>query len=342
MDDLRTAVWNGLKNKKASKYYKSTGWMATKCPHCDNMYDKKAHLSIQLIDGRPIIATCFRATCNVGGIVNRAFGKSLGLPDDVCDALEEESLRYHKYTTVTKYYSNKDDFQLGKVDPVVNEYFTSRTGKDLYEYQDKLRIATDMRDFLKVNHLSIPQVYPLIKWENSGAKFIYFFNSTYSVVHYREVYGKNRRGKMTLVKGTTKELIKHKPYFIENNDNIHKGMNDMLVLAEGPFDIINSFLYVLNEKATYVAAGGQANMRSIIFEYTKYHYRARIHIVSDSDVDISWYKRYLLPKIKPRVSELVVYYNKNGKDVGDIKDGINIKKITLLLYNKEKEEELLD
>lgn len=340
MDELRQKILDELTQKRNCKYYKNTGWVETKCPSCDKKRDNKRHLNIQLIDGRPIIGTCFRASCNVGGILNKQFGKSLGLSDELCTLLEEESIKYHKYSTVTKYYVNniRDDFILGDIDPDVGEYFLKRTGKNLIEYQSVFRICTSMKKFLKVNKLKIPQAYPLIRWEEEGRKFIYFFNSTYSVVNYREIYGENLKGKLTLVRGNTKENLKHKPYFVDNNKNEYNEDFDTLIIAEGPFDIVNTYLHLFSgHNALFLSVTGAASLKSIIFEYTKYHYRARIHIISDKDIDISWYKRFLYNKIKDRVSEFIVYYNKLSKDVGDISDGFDMEKITLIEFNKEQE-----
>lgn len=338
MNDLRKDVLEFLKDHRDTKWYKNTGYLETKCPICD-ANSKKRHLSIKLIDNQPIAYKCFRASCNAGGILNRKFAKTLGLPEDLCQALEDESLKYHNYSTTPKYYSRKGDFLLGVIDTAVNEYFRDRTGKDIFEVQEKLRITTNITNWQKINNIRIKQLYPLVLWEERGDKFIYFFNSAYSTVHYRQING-DKRGRVTLVTGSTKEPIRHKPYFIEDNINKFDDENSVLVLAEGPFDIINTYLYLNPEPhGMYIAVGGMANMKSIIMEYTKYHYRAKVYIMSDDDVDISWYKRYLLPRIDQRISSLEIIYNTKAKDVGNIEDGIELKRTILKLFDPEIEKE---
>ena len=103
--------------------------------------------------------------------------------------------------------------------------------------------------------------------------------------------------------------------------------------------MINSYLLAFpNTNGVFVCAGGAASMRTIISEFTKYHYRSRIWVVSDKDVDISLYKRYLLKKVDSRISEMCVFYNKLAKDIGDISTGINLEKTTLKYFDKKKEQ----
>lgn len=339
MDKLRKHLMNELLDKRDSVARSGHKYISTKCPICDS-YSTKRHMDIKLIDGKPITYKCWRASCGVEGQLNREMGRKLGLSLDLCDALENESRRYSKYRVTTiKYHERIDSYLLGQVDPVVADYFNSRTGNNLYELQDKLRITTNITDWQKINNVKIPALFPLVKWESNDCKFIYFFNSTFTTIHYRQVDG-DRRGRITLVKSLD-DNIRHKPYFvIRNNPDYDTDCNrNLMILAEGPFDMINSYLLAFPKvNGVFVCAGGAASMRTIISEFTKYHYRSRIWIVSDTDVDISLYKRYLLKKVDKRISEMSVFYNKLSKDIGDIKTGINLEKTTLKYFDKKKEE----
>lgn len=255
-----------------------------------------------------------------------------------------ESTKFYKYSDTPRYYGKLKDYQMGPVSSIAEDYFLNRTGKSLIEYQDKLRIATNIREWMRVNHTGI--IEPLItlaRWEDLGDRFIYFFNDAFSTVHYREIWG-DKRGRITLVKNG-KERLKHKPYYIDNTNILTDSFNgfDEVIFAEGPFDIINSYIHLFNDrKALFIASGGLANTRSLVMEFTKYHYRARITFVSDDDVDISWYKKYLLKKIDSRISELVVYYNQKAKDVGNISDGFDMKKITLKRFDMDMEKAFIE
>lgn len=339
MDNIRKQLMNELLDKRDSVSRSDHRYISTKCPICDG-HSTRRHMDIKLIDGKPITYKCWRASCGVEGQLNRDMGRKLGLSLDLCDALENESRKYSKYRVTTiKYHERVDTYLLGHIDPMVGDYFSKRTGKSLHELQDKLRIVTDITNWQKINNVNVRPLYPLVKWEELGQKFIYFFNSTFTTIHYRQVNG-DKRGRITLVKSID-DNIRHKPYFVirNNPDYDDDTGRNLLILAEGPFDMINSYLLAFpNTNGVFVCAGGAASMRTIISEFTKYHYRSRIWVVSDKDVDISLYKRYLLKKVDSRISEMCVFYNKLAKDIGDISTGINLEKTTLKYFDKKKEQ----
>lgn len=339
MDKLREDVLNAL--PLGSKYRKNTGWVQTKCPNCDGN-SKKSHLNILLLDDHPIRYRCFRASCNTGGIVNRLMGRKLGFPGELNERLEKESIRFYKYTTSPKYYAKTKDYELGDLEGFATEYFGLRTGKDLNQLQDQLRICSNLNLFCKLNDIDPKVAYPVTKWEREGRQFIYFFNESFTSLLYREVYGDNAKGRISLIKNDPKNNIKHKPYVLVNNGEVKLDEDhDVLILSEGPFDIINSLLYLAPRlKATFIAVAGLANLKTIIMEFSKYHYRPRVYIMSDKDVDISWYQKYLLKRIDKRISELVVFYNTLAKDIGDIRDGFNINRIDVKLFNYIIEENM--
>ena len=89
MDKLREAVKDWLLDHRDSKFSNNTQWLETKCPKCD-ANSKKRHLSIQLKDDKPMIVKCFRASCNMGGKLNRQMARALGMPAELSDQLEDE------------------------------------------------------------------------------------------------------------------------------------------------------------------------------------------------------------------------------------------------------------
>lgn len=345
MDNVRIQLMNELLDKRDSVARQNHRYISTKCPICDS-HSNKRHLDIKLIDNKPITYKCWRASCGVEGQLNREMGRKLGLSLDLCDTLEDESRKYSKYRVSTiKYHDRIDTYLLGSVDPVVGDYFSRRTGNSLHELQDRFRIVTNITEWQRINNVNIKYLYPLVKWEEIGHKFIYFFNSTFTTIHYRQVNG-DKRGRITLIKSID-DNIRHKPYFIVRNnpdyvedDSLER---NLMILAEGPFDTINSYLLAFPKvNGVFVCAGGAASMRTIINEFAKYHYRSRIWIVSDNDVDISLYEKYLLKKVDKRISEMCVYYNKLSKDIGNIETGIHLEKTTLKYFDKKKEKLLED
>lgn len=329
MDDLRKEIIEALPKK--SKLYRNTNWMQTPCPKCDSN-SKKMHLHIHLEEGKPIIYKCFRAGCNTAGMLNRHMGRKLGFSSSLNARIEEEAVKYSKYTTSHKYYGKSKDYDLGPLDSFAVDYFFDRTGKDLYDYQEQLRICSNMSKFVDANDIDRRKVNMLLRWEYDGGRFIYFFNDAFSTVFYREIYGENRKGRLNIISANDGETLLHKPYIIQAKGDIDLSPYfDTVILAEGPFDIINTYFHVApkNINATFISVAGLANMKSIILEYAKYHYKPKIFVVSDRDVAPSWYRHYLLKRIDERIAELVVFYNRNAHDVGDITEGLDIQRIVI-------------
>ena len=343
--ELRKEILKSL--PKNSKFYRNTKWVQTSCPKCDGK-NKKMHLHIHLEEGKPIIYKCFRAGCNTAGLMNRYIGRKLNFTSKLNDKLEAEAVKFSTYSTAHNYIQKNKDYTLGTLDDFAVDYFNDRTGKDLYEFQDLLRISSNMTRFAKDNDIERKKVSMLLRMERNGRRFIYFFNDTFSTVFYREVYGENRKGRLNIISTSRSDMIlSHKPYIIQPKGSLNLSEYfSTVILAEGPFDIINSYFHVApkNLNATFISTGGVAQLRSVIFEYTKYHYKAKIFIVSDNDVTISWYRHYLLTRIENRISELIILYNLSAHDVGDINAGINMNKVVLkdldpLLLEEMRQEE---
>lgn len=319
-----------------SSFSKNTGWLACKCPFCDNKSDTKRHMSICLIPGGHMIYRCWRDSCQVKGVLNRDIGRRFLLDGEICNILEEEASRYVKYPHTTIYYARVGNFKLGKIDAVVDQYFKDRTGFNLNEVQEELRIVTDLNHFVKINKIEDKSnVYPLLLQEQNGAKFIYFFNDTFTSIGYRQVNGK-LKGFVSLFKTDPKSRKKHLPYIL-GREYEKQPNRESLYLAEGQFDIINTYLTIFKDKpGAFIATGGMAKLRNIVVQFIKTHYRPRITILSDSDVKLSIYNK-LLKQIDSRISELVILYNTKYKDVGEIEKGYNFKKVILKEYNQKIE-----
>ena len=311
----------------------NAGWFNTACPFCDKKGTKKPHFYLQLKEGTPLVYKCFRASCMKSGLLNKNVAKSIGiLNSDVLSEIEDLRLKYSKGKKDNiEYHKNiKKSIKLPELSEVVKNYFTSRTLVDASEYQDVFRIASSLKEFYKMYKNKI--YYPNIKtqlYRESKSDFIYFFNDTYTQVLFRELKPDGRKGKLSLIDIPKNSNKSHKPYSIKGDGKykLHNEFSSTLVLAEGPFDIINAYLLLKDSMdGWFISGGGFSSTKKVINEFTKYYGFPHIIIMSDSDVDLSIYKKRILPSIKNRISDMIVFYNIKGKDIGDRSEVIEFKK----------------
>lgn len=310
--------------------YHNTAWLECKCPFCD-MNSKKRHLNILMDRNHPLIFRCFRASCGRSGVVNKKMGRTLGITNSsLLEAIENDYLKSSKTKLVPSYYVNDfiEDYsyevELHDLRDDTKEYFFKRTGIKVDKYKSLFRICDNITKFISDNkgRFNAKKLYYLTKLEESGNNFIYFFNDTYTMLYYRQING-DKKGKMSLVDNVYDRYIRHKPYYFSSDKN------PKLYIAEGIFDIINTYFYTGNKKGSYIASNGFASTRNILFEFTKYIYLPDIVILSDNDVPIEKYQKFLRGQLDNRIRTLNILYNENDKDIGDIRSGIQYKKIRL-------------
>ena len=329
-DEIREYISEGMD----SKIWKSTGWVSIKCPVCDHN-SKKHHLSIQLKEGTPIIYKCFRASCGIGGIMDKNMARKIGISNSKLLAdIDDEMLKFHKFKDNIEYHKSEKRFSTLLTNKKnVEDYFYDRTHVNLVDVQDKLRIFTDLNDFYKKNKRYID--YDKIKYFlnlDRNSDFIYFLNDTHSMILYRELKDNGRKGKIPLV-NTDNSFKTHKPYAFKNKGEykIHKKNSNTIFLAEGTFDIINTYLHLAKDiEGYFVASGGFSQSYRILKNFSKYYFKPVVIISSDNDVAVEYYRYKLLPRIRKRIGKMILLYNKNGKDMGDLRDGkLDVEKITL-------------
>lgn len=329
-DDIKEEIY---KIDGKAKFRTSSGWLTTKCPYCDTN-SKKSHFNIKLVDNEPILFKCFRATCGVGGMLNKKILRKLGINRmEILDSVENEYLKYSNFHKNNEYYEKEENYKLGSISSLTEEYFKSRTNVSAYEHQRTFRIVSSITEFrdLNKNKIKHSKLNFLINHEANGKKFIAFLNDRYTMLYYREIGGSELKGKVSII-NTSDVTLKHKPYTLQNRGsiNLHNKGSATLFLAEGTFDIINTYLYFgKNTNATFVASTSFAASKSIIMEFSKYKYNPYIIIMSDSDIDIQYYRFNILKYTDSRISHLIVIYNEFHKDMGDYKYGFKPHRIDL-------------
>jgi len=112
-------------------------------------------------------------------------------------------------------------------------------------------------------------------------------------------------------------------YVISNKVDIMQPKIE-LVLTEGVFDIINLFHYFYNQQDNiiFISNSGKYYLRAIRDIFKLGFLSTDISIYSDSDVQESYYRYAIKPKIFSNT--LRVFYNANGKDFGENVDSIHI------------------
>lgn len=303
--------------------YHNTAWLECKCPFCDSN-SKKRHFNILIDRNQPLIFRCFRASCGRSGVINKNMARTLGITNSMLlEDIENDYLTTSKTKLSSSYYVNDfiDDYtyevELHDLRDDTKEYFYKRTGIKIDKYKSLFRICDNMTQFVKDNKARFDsrKLYFLLKLEENDHRFIYFFNDTYTMVFYREIDG-DKKGKISLVDNVYDRYVRHKPYYFSTNKT------PVLYVAEGIFDIINTYFYVGNKKGNYIASNGFASTRNILFEFTKYIYFPDVIIMSDEDVPIEKYLWFLKGRLGDRIKSLKIIYNELDKDIGDIRNGI--------------------
>lgn len=333
MNNLKEEILQNLKDNDGI-WRPSSGYISVKCPFCDQTSSKR-HFNICIQDDSPMIFRCFRARCGVAGVLNKKIARRLGINNRrLLDYIEDEFVKGSKYKTSSEFYSNDyepdidEDYVglLGMLSDDTEEYFKTRTNTSARENQYLFRICDDLHYFYKYNkqRIDYSRIEWLLKSEKMGNKYIYFFNDRYSMFIYRQTNG-DRKGKISLMKRNI--LYKHKPYTIERTDGMFDITKDTktLFIAEGVFDIINTYFYLgRNVNGHFIASGGFSATKNIIMDYSKYNYKPHIVIISDGDVPLHVYQKWILKHTDKRISHLDIHYNKNAKDIGNIQEGITL------------------
>lgn len=335
MDSTRETLIDELVEKRNGKYFRNTGWIQCRCPNCDeNSKDPKdRHLSIYITDNKPLTYHCFRAGCLIRGRVDRKFGRKLGLSPKLLPRIEKLYQKYNRTSVVEKYIGRTfKDYDLGDISVEASDYFFRRTGIEIDKTTQSIyRISSSMENFVRYNNINPERVFSLLYWERQGANFIYFFNDTFSTVNYREIDGKNRKGRVNIIKPDNGQRLLHKPYMLTTTGSKISPEIDQLIVAEGIFDIINVHTLIKrsNVEATLIGCAGIANMRRQVREFSKYHYKPALVVFSDNDVNLEWFTSRLMYGIEDRLSQVNIVFNELAHDWGEI-DKIKIDKMKLV------------
>lgn len=213
--------------------------------------------------------------------------------------------------------------------------------KDICVNPEKYKVVLNLRQFFMQNKLQPNMDYgkyvkPMLSnLHQNGIGFVSFDNTH---INFRDISpNPERRYTQYLIypkKRMTKNGITAETsgiYMVPNNVDI-MSPNLKLVMAEGPFDILRIYsdFYKAEPKPNIIFAsvanshGYQACITKLL-EYGMMF--DEIEIYSDIDVDINYYKRSIKPSVPD--AKLVIHYNRKSKDVGDVRDPLDLSTLTL-------------
>lgn len=316
--------------------------LTMRCPFCGDSSKSQMstnfYINIDQESNKFLNYKCFRASCEVSGVVDQYFLERLGFfKYDCIKDLNSYMAHKNKLNKNIKTYNGKIRKEINNVIDTKSEisdkklrYINNRMGLDLsYEDLYNLKINLDLNSLLRLNNVEIPynKTYYYDALSAYGVSFISTYND-YVII--RDI---SKSGKL------------HKRYtninIFDNYDNVTKAYNiptkidllstetTVLNITEGAFDILGVY-YHLDidrdyENQIFVAASG-AGLLNVILHYIKEYGLIDLKINIFSDADVSKSKYNALYKLKKYLYkfDVTIYYNSIGKDFGVRKDEIKL------------------
>lgn len=290
------------------------------CPMCERdrffKNNKKGHLYIAT--NAPVF-NCFK--CGFKGVIpkllnileidSKKYISDADLDISINKRIQNSEIEYNNFSN---YYTPK--LELEKFEDKM-KYLTNRFS----EYVDLNKIDNivfDIKEFIHINNIEINKsTENIIDFLQSN--FVGFLSIRRSLMICRNIDIKSQFRYYNLHIGKKSHFKDF--YGIINSDKKKGSSINTIVLSEGVFDIIQSynnpyFEELRNDSCLWAAAltcKYNILIQSVL-DYSKIT-KSNIIILSDSEIPMSDYK-YLCRY--PTVESLVLYYNKKGKDFGEL------------------------
>lgn len=331
--DLYTHLKN---NVKVCKLNSAKTEIVTRCPYCgDSRKDPyKGHLYIQ--NQPPYKYFCQR--CQSSGVTNRNLLQLLECENFVIlNQIQREYEEYSRKVKV-KYGSNLSFLSNKKIvfprpthkDKMKVKYLEERLGITITDEDiDRYKIVFSITNFLKENKIDILEknknnkqfTSNIYKIENFCVGFL---SADKSTIIFRSMDPSKtyyRYNNFTIFP----EVDSKKTYVLSNALDLNSKVFDIHI-TEGIFDIIGVFNHVknkeMNPNSLYIANAGKSYLVTSNFIKKLSILNADIHIYSDSDVDLDFYKDMLRQEPFYEMNGINIYYNNKGKDFGVCKNEI--------------------
>lgn len=314
-----------------------------RCPFCGDSRKDSRKARFYINNTPPFKFHCFN--CETSGIINDEVLNlilnnnfyddelSLYLREKRIESIERSNrvtkkIKIHPYLNL----SNPVNFNYKRKTIEKLDYLNDRLGINLDKSDiKKFKIVLSIESFFKNNGLDIDKRigrsdkvrYVVDELEKH---YIGFLSSDRNIIIFRNIENDAKIRFNNFKIFTNEEYDTSKTYNISTTINKYNDRNN-IVIAEGPIDIISIYHNVYSKKERenliFLANGGKSYINSVRL-LSKYslinnHY----DIMSDTDVDIDFYKR--VKSITPELAcnEMSIYYNKLYKDFGVSKNKIH-------------------
>ncbi len=282
------------------------------CPWCE-YFEEKKHYHCYISLDLPIF-NCFYANCRQSGSIKKLVQKVSG---------NDNSNKLIDYTKIKK---NQLDFSKSGKAFKPKEYNIPeiRMGrfpdKEFYlrkriDFSDlnilKIKgLIFSIKDFLSLNFIEPHPDFKRIE-DYIEEKFIGFLTENKTCIFFRNIDASSnfRHFKFKLSESTFLDYYKIKGPKKDSN---------LVILGEGIFDIYSEMIFdsiKVQDEANLYACSLSSSFgelaRSIAFN--EQIYRLNINILSDSDVQLNYYKK-MKKDYRHLIDKLSVFYNKKGKD----------------------------
>jgi len=286
------------------------------CPWCDvGTTTSKSHLWISMHD--PIFH-CFRGGCNKSGLIKTLTEKIEG--NDTSRNYVNQNQMEHFKTEKVKFEKNiykPKDIVLPDLDEKIFRlkalYIKQRLKFENIPLSNIKGLVFDINKLVQMNNIQLDE--KVIRFQDYlQTNFVGFLTENRSCVSLRNIDPRSefRYYKLNLQKT---QLLDYYKLYGNKKDSKH------IIMAEGIFDIFAEHIYdvleLKNKARAYIAAlstSYAAAIRSVVFN--EQIFRPVIHILSDSEIKISYYEK-IMKYNKHIIDSLNVYYNRTGKDFND-------------------------
>ncbi len=306
-----------LKEKLGGPVVIRSNNIVCRCPWCEINSTKK-HYHCYISKYAPVF-NCFHADCRQKGTISKLIRKIDGsdVSDKFIDVNVLEKNKKHKIYLP----SEKKEKQTVICPTVVpgqfkykEDYIKRRIRFQNISIFNLKGLIFDINKFIEMNNITIDSTLLRIK-DYLQSNFVGFLTENSSFVMLRNV---DPRSTFKFFKLKIKHTFFLDYYQLlgENKKSNH------VVLAEGIFDILSEWLFDSTESKphTYLYASALTTsydslIKSIV--YNNQIFRLNVSILSDRDININYYKK-IKRFNKHIIDKLTIYYNKSGKDFGDI------------------------
>jgi hypothetical protein len=300
--------------------------MITKCPFCK---DSK-HFHLYISKDAPVFH-CFHAGCHAKGVVTKLI-REFGDKSDASDYFVDSNIDLTNTSYKAKATKNSIiiDEDIRYIIPDINKNTNKLKAKYI---KDRLRkydestvlpgLILDIKEFCTSNNLNPVDMFGL-HHDFFTTNFVGILSEHHSLLVARNI---DKDSDFRYKKTELRKVPKSDYYKIAGPDF----NSNIIVMAEGTFDImsesVNRNVDISNKCKMYIA-GLSSFYDSVIKSVCYYEqiFKMDIHILSDIDVDISYYKK-IKRDLHYLINSMTIYYNTTGKDFADPVG--SVEKITL-------------